>query len=267
MVGETTTPGELIVPIPRRVPVDRPWVWLEAGWRDFCANPFISIIYGGVFVVFGWLLAWLALYTEQLWLIFPLTSGFFIVAPVIAIGLYETSRKLEAGEKISLINAFCAWRINATQIGLLGFFLLIVHLAWVRVAQLMLPIFYGSGFGGTLPDMGSSLLQSDGVLPLLVFGTLVGGIFATFTFVCCAFAIPFLMDRPQSMVTDAMRASLNAIRTNPSAMIFWAVLIVLSVGLGLVLLLFGLAIVLPVIGYATWHAYKDVFRYPRTGSV
>ncbi len=260
MAVETINSEKLIALTPRQVPVDRPWVWLSAGWRDLWKKPSVSITYGAVFAALGWLLIWLLLDAEHLWLVFPLTSGFFIVAPVLAVGLYETSRRLEVGKKISLLQAMNAWRNNAAQIGLIGVFLLVLHLFWIRLAQLLLPLFYTNGFGPDFSEMGTTLLQGSGLLPFVITGTLVGGLLAAIAFACCAFAIPILLDNPEMSAAQAMITSLRAVQANPQTMVFWAALIVISVGTGLVLMLFGLVVLLPLVGHATWHAYRDIFR-------
>jgi len=125
----------------RQVPVDRPWVWLAAGWRDMLAAPSISLTYGLVLAGFGWLAVALFLWLDLPYLILPLSAGFFFVGPFIAIGLYEVSRRLEAGLTVDGETTFFAWRRNPGQIALMGGLLLFFHLAWMRAAQLLFAVF------------------------------------------------------------------------------------------------------------------------------
>ena len=128
-------------PLIRRVPVDRPWIWLAAGWRDIVAAPAASLSYGLVPVAAGWLAIVLMLRFDLPYLVLPLSAGFFYVGPFIATGLYEISRRLEAGQPVDGKSTLMAWRRNPEQIALMGVLLLLFHLAWMRMAQLLFAIF------------------------------------------------------------------------------------------------------------------------------
>src|SRR5690242_8880680 len=107
-------------PLPRirRVPIDRPWVWLNAGWRDFVATPAISLLYGLVPVFAGWIAITLLVWFDQPYLVLPLSAGFFFVGPFIAVGLYEVSRRRQAGFRVDAESTVLAWRHNPEQIAL-----------------------------------------------------------------------------------------------------------------------------------------------------
>lgn len=255
----TATNDAAGLPLARRVPVDRPWAWLAAGWRDLLAAPVVSLAYGAIFAILGWILTWAALRFGEFWLILPATSGFLLVAPMLAVGLYECSRLREQGQTPTLGAAFTAWRRNAGQIGLMGVALLLLNLFWVRLAALVFMLFFGVGFAGTIEDMPAAMLRHPQLLPFLIVGTFAGFVLAAATFMLAAFAIPMLLDRDTTAV-EAMLASMRAVLLNLPAMLLWAALIVGFTAAGLATLFLGLVVVLPLIGYASWHAYRDLFR-------
>lgn len=243
----------------RSVPADRPWTWLEAGWRDLMAAPHIGFFYGGAVVVAGWALVLLLLAAGTGWAVLPATAGFFLVAPLLGAGLYETSRRRERGEAVSLAHAFGGFRRNAPQLALMGAALLLIHLFWVRIAGLLFAVFFGMGFSPPIEQLPMALLRSDQLLPFLVIGTGFGFVLATVAFAVSAVAIPMIVDRDVSAV-EAMVVSIRATLDNWRAMAFWAGLIVVFTAMALVPFFLGLALVLPVVGHATWHAYRDLVR-------
>lgn len=241
------------------VPNDRPWAWLEAGWRDLMATPHIGFFYGGAVVAAGWALVLLLLAAGATWAVLPAVAGFFLVGPVVAAGLYETSRRREAGEPVSLALAFSAFRRNAPQLALMGAVLLIINLFWVRMAGLIFAIFFGMGFAPSLEQLPAALMRSDQLLPFLVIGTGVGFVLACIAFAVSAVSIPMLVDRDISAI-EAIVVSIRATLDNWRAMAFWAGLIVVFTAMALVPFFLGLALVLPLVGHATWHAYRDIVR-------
>jgi uncharacterized membrane protein len=241
------------------VPNDRPWTWLEAGWRDLMATPHIGFFYGGAVVAAGWALVLLLLAAGATWAVLPAVAGFFLVGPVVAAGLYETSRRRERGEPVSLGLAFTAFRRNAPQLALMGAVLLIINLFWVRMAGLLFAVFFGMGFSPSLEQLPMALLRSDQLLPFLIIGTGIGFVLASVAFAVSAVSIPMLVDRDISAI-EAIVISIRATLDNWRAMAFWAGLIVVFTAMALVPFFLGLALVLPLVGHATWHAYRDIVR-------
>jgi uncharacterized membrane protein len=220
----------------RVVPVDRPWHWLGRGWRDLTEVPGICLAYGAILVGVSFILT-LGLWLAGLpYLVLPLAAGFMFVAPILAVGLYEVSRRLEAGSAPTLVEAALAWRRNPLQIALAGLILMLFHLAWVRIATLL--------FAGTS-------------LMFFVVGTVIGGVLAAVVFAIAAVSIPMLLDRDVG-VASAIATSVTAVALNWRPMALWAALIVLFTALGLATLFLGLAVALPLIGLASWHAYRDL---------
>ncbi|MCX7685808.1 MAG: DUF2189 domain-containing protein [Acetobacteraceae bacterium] len=241
----------------RQVPVDRPWAWLAAGWRDLLASPGVSLAYGAAFALMGWVLALLLFGLGLRWAVLPATAGFFLVAPILAAGLYETSRRRSLGQSTTLAEALSAFNRNRWQFALMGAALLLIHLFWVRVAGLLFAVFFGLDFSPTLEQLPWAMLRSPNLLPFLIVGTGIGFFLAVVAFAISAVSIPMLVERDVSAV-EAIVASIRAVAANPKPMALWAALIVVFVGLGLVPFFLGLAVALPLIAHATWHAYKDL---------
>jgi uncharacterized membrane protein len=252
-----------VFPAPRphiqRVVLDRPWVWLAAGWRDLVAAPGVSLAYGLVPVIAGWLAVLLMLRLDLPYLVLPLSAGFFFVGPFIAVGLYDVSRQREAGHAV-YGQTISAWRRNPDQIALMGVLLLFFHLAWMRLAQLLFALFGGH----TVPSWDRFLdlvWYSSRSLPFLAFGVACGAVLAAVAFAISAFSIPYLLDRRSSNMFEAIATSVAAVRINLRPMALWAGLIVVLVVLGMVPGMIGLVVTLPLVAYATWHAYRDVVRF------
>lgn len=237
------------------VPVDRPWSWLAAGWKDFTRSPMVSLAYGAGFVALSYALTFGLWQLGLFYLFLPLVGGFFIVAPLLAVGLYEVSRRHMSGEPVDLRVVLTAWRAPR-QIALLGMVLLLIHLVWVRVALLLFALFF-SGRNPGMGDLVQTIFLSPVSLPFLVTGTLIGAAFATLAFAVSVVSIPMLLDRDVNVIT-AVATSMTAARANYRAMALWAALIVGFTVCGIVTFFFGLAVVLPLIAHASWHAYRDV---------
>ncbi len=248
------------VPLPRRVAriaTDRPWVWLTLGWRDMMANRAISLSIGATLAIFGWIVSLLSFELGTAWAILPATAGFFIMAPLLAAPLYETSRRMEAGQPTTLADAMDGFRRPGTQIAMMGAVLLIIHLFWVRVAGLLFALFFGIGFAPSLANLPMAMLRSDLLVPFLLVGTGFGFILAAVTFAISAVSLPMLVDRDVSFL-EAATVSVQAVMENWRPMVLWAGLIVLLTSLALVPFFLGLVVVLPLVGHATWHAYRDM---------
>jgi uncharacterized membrane protein len=240
----------------RDIEIDRPWTWLSRGWNDILAAPRVSLAYGAAIVCVSVGLWSVLTITRTIHLLLPLAAGFFLIAPLIAVGLYETSRRLAAGEPVSLGAALGATRRNGAQVALMGIALLLLHLAWVRVATLLFALFFDRAHPG-LGSVVDTLFFSPASLPFLVTGSLVGLGFAVVAFAIGALSIPMLIDREVD-VFAAIAASVAATTRNWRPMALWAGLIVVFTAMGMATLFVGLAIAMPLVGHATWHAYRDV---------
>lgn len=241
----------------RKVATDRPWMWLAAGWQDMRAYPHISGAYGAALAIFGWFVLLLMFEFGLNWAILPAVAGFLIVSPLLAAGLYEVSRRRELGETASLNDALNGFKRNGSQIAMIGAVLAVINLIWIRIAGLIFALFFGLNFTPSLAELPFRMLQSETLPGFLLVGTGFGLVLASATFAACVVSIPMLVDRDVSFL-EAITVSIQAVVENPRAMALWAGLIVLFTGLALVPFFLGLVVAMPLIGHATWHAYRDL---------
>jgi uncharacterized membrane protein len=249
----------------RQVATDRPWVWLAAGWKDLSAEKSVAMAYGGALVLFGWVLALLLFETGTAWAILPATAGFFMLAPLLAAGLYEVSRRRELGLSTTLADAIAGFRRHGTQLSMIGAMLLLIHLVWVRIAGLLFALFFGLNFAPSLVALPMAMLRSDSLLAFLIIGTGFGFVLASVTFAVAAVSLPMLVDRDVSFL-EAVTVSIQVVMQNPRPMALWAGLIVLLTGLALAPFFLGLVLAMPLIGHATWHAYRDLVQWDDSGA-
>jgi uncharacterized membrane protein len=247
-------------PSPRinRVPLDRPWVWLGRGWIDLRQAPGLALAYGAILVGASFAVTAALLFADMIYLLLPVAAGFFLVAPVAAVGLYEISRRHEMGLPVSGADVARAWRRNGAQIALLGLVLMLIHLFWVRIATLLFALFFHAGNPGW-DGMIQTVFFSRVSLPFLVTGTLMGGVLAAISFAFSAVSIPMLLDRDVNVFT-AIATSWTAVTSNWKPLALWAVLIVFFTGIGLATFYLALAVTVPLIAFASWHAYRDLVR-------
>lgn len=238
----------------RRVADDRPWHWLQLGWQDLCRAPGVSLSYGVGLVVVSYALAIGLWQAGLIYLVLPLAGGFLLVAPLLAVGLYDVSRRLEAGEPTGLRQALTDWQ-RPVAIGSFGIVLLLLHFAWIRTAMLWFVLY----FHDHVPPLDSIPLYliEPRNLPFLVIGSAMGAGFALLTFTVSAISLPLLLTRDIDVVT-AMTISLRAVIANPKAMALWAGLIVLFTSVGLVTFFVGLGVLFPLVAHASWHASRDI---------
>jgi uncharacterized membrane protein len=249
------TRGRLVLPV-RSVDVDRPWAWLSAGWNDLRRAPAVSLSYGASLVVASFLLT-LGLWLVGLfYLVLPLAAGFMFLGPVTAVGLYEVSRRLGEGRPVTLRDANAAWRAHAGSIATMGLALMLFMLAWIWLAFLVFALFFGQAPPSWDRLISTLLFTTDGI-PFLIVGTAIGGGLATIAFAMSAVALPLLLDRDVG-VPVAVATSVAAVLKNWRVMIGWGALIVVFTAAGLLTFYVGLAVTLPLIGHASWHAYRDL---------
>ena len=229
----------------RRLPALAPLRWLRLGWRDLSAAPGVSLAYGvGIFVLsaavgaIGWRYG-------SGWMLLVLLSSFIFVAPVLAIGLYAISAQLARGQRPSL--GHCLYEVKR-RVGdelVYSLILMVICLVWVRA---------GSGVQIFYPESGQPTRAE--LLTFFAIGSAVGSIFALVVFAASAFSLPMLLDRRTDSIT-AVVTSINAVLRNKPAMAVWAALIIGAVAIGFATVCVGLAVTMPLIGHATWHAYRE----------
>ncbi len=244
-------------PAIQRVAFDAPWAWLAAGWRDLWSAPAISLTYGAAFAAAAYAFVFQLSRTNALPLMLPLAGGFLLVGPLLAVGLYEISRRREHNERATFQNIVSAVRHSGGQLAFFGVLLLLLYFFWMRVASLLFMLFFGAADIPPIENFVPTLLFTPHGLGLLVVGTAVGAMFAAVAFGISAIAVPMLLDRKVDVIT-AVGSSIEAVNKNRPAMILWAVLVVGLIAMGCVTLFAGLAIAFPLIGHATWHAYREL---------
>jgi uncharacterized membrane protein len=226
---------------------------VRRGWADLRRAPLISLAAGSVIVLLSLAIVAIARTLGGYWVEIALLSGFVFVAPVVAVVFYAISWQLEKGRTPRLQVCWQQVRASFGNLMVLALVLLVVFLLWGRSATTVHIFFPAEGRPG-LREM----------LPFLAIGSLIGTVFALITFTFSAFSMPMLMDRRIDAIT-AVVTSINAVLRNKQAMALWAVLIVAAVAIGFATAMLGLAVTMPVIGYATWHGYRetiDASAYP-----
>jgi uncharacterized membrane protein len=245
-------PAAVFPPV-AEVGVGTPLRWLAAGARDFLANPLPSAFYGTCFALMAGLIA-LAL-RHAFELASALTTGFFLVGPFLAIGIYDLSRRRERSERVALAPTLDAWRANTGAIGVFALVLTVVLLVWARASLVVFALFYTGGMP-TVATFARELFSLSNVEFLMAYAC-VGGFFALLTFAISVVSVPMMLDRRVDGVV-AVLASLRAFAANVPAMLVWGALIVAAIAAGFALFIVGLVVAVPVIGHATWHAYREL---------
>jgi uncharacterized membrane protein len=248
------------LPAVHRVPASAPFAWLAAGWRDFRAHPLPSAFYGACFALMGWAIA--LAFRHAYAYVSALTTGFFLVGPFFAIGLYELSRRRERGEPGWLAPTLDAWRPNAPAIGVFALLLVVILLVWARASLVVFALFYTTEMPSLEGFLGQVLSLQN--IEFLFAYLCVGGFFAVLVFAISVVSVPMMLDRNTDGVVSVL-TSLKAFGANVPAMIVWGLAIIAVVGLGFALWFVGLVVAAPVIGHATWHAYRALVEEPPRG--
>jgi uncharacterized membrane protein len=243
-----------------KVPFDAPWKWLDLGWRDLWAAPSASLTFGAIAAAGAFLIAAALVEFGALPLFLPLAGGFLIIGPLLAVGLYEVSRRRELGQAVALRDSLRAAYQSLGRLALFGVLLLIIFFAWVRIAFLLFMLFFGTSALPPLPEFVPALLFTPHGLGLLVTGTAVGAALAVLTFAISAVSVPLMFDRSIDPVTASV-ISVQAVLLNPRALALWAALIAAAAVLGFVTFFLGLSVTFPLAGHATWHAYRDLLSH------
>jgi uncharacterized membrane protein len=228
-----------------------PLRWLALGWRDFRRAPGIGLFYGLCFVVMGWAL--LKVYEHAPAYTLALSAGFLLMGPFLCLGLYRVSQRLEAGEKPDFGDSLLAWDQRISALGIFGFVLLVLEMLWGRATL----VIFAVSFDG-MPDFKGSLLAllDPENIGFIIAWAGVGAVFATLIYAISVVSIPMILHRQTDAVTAGL-TSLRLVLTQTGVMLWWAFLIALLVGLALLPWFAGLLVVGPVVGHASWHAYRS----------
>ncbi|MEM6371334.1 MAG: DUF2189 domain-containing protein [Pseudomonadota bacterium] len=230
---------------------------LRLGWDDFRARPLFGLMAGAGAVLAGWGLLGLTLWAgHTFWLILAV-FGFPLVAPLCALGTYEVSRRIGAGEPASLRAVL--HRLGAErgrQIPWLSMLMVVALLFWFFLGHMIFALFLGLKPMVNVTTSLDVFLSADGLM-MMALGTVVGGLFAFLFFAMCVLGLPLLLAREVDYMT-AILSSVGHVRRHPQAMIAWAAVIVALLALGMLPGLLGLLVILPWLGHASWHIYAQM---------
>ena len=228
---------------------------LREGLDDFLAMPTHPVFVGVFYALAGIVIAFLTTFGNALHLLYPLAAGFALVGPFFAVGLYEMSRRRERGLRASWRDAFAVARSPALpSIVVFGLMLLVIFALWIWVAHLLYARLYGSPPAAFIPFV-SDVLTTDRGWRLIVTGGAIGFCFATLALCLSIVSLPLMLDRDVGLV-PAVVASLRTARENPAAVATWGLIVAIALILGSLPLFIGLAVVMPVLGHATWRFYR-----------
>lgn len=257
------TRGPLPLPVIRGISLAQPLHWLLRGARDMLRGGWLSLLHGLVLAAFGGLLMLLA--RDRFWLLAGAFSGFLVVAPVLATSLYAISRALERGEPVNLqliIKTWTRWQYSRYAVSggywslvRFGLLLAMAGTGWVLTSAALITLLATQPVHTPL-DFLHHVVLAPGSWLFELWLTL-GGLMAAPIFASSVIAMPLLLDRRVN-VLQAVLASWQAVLTNPVPLALWAALIMGLSLLGLGTLLIGLVFVMPLLGHASWHAYRDL---------
>ncbi len=231
---------------------------LRLGWEDFKAVPSHAVILCVIYPVLGIVLFRMVLGYSVLPLLFPLAAGFALLGPFAALGLYELSRRRERGEQASASDALGVLRAPSfgAMLGL-GTMLFALFVTWVAAANAIYVAIFGHAPAASIPDFVSRVLMGPEGWTLIIVGCGVGFLFAVVALCISVVSFPLMLDRHAGAI-DAIRTSLRAVIKNPFAMAAWGLIVAVLLVIGSLPFFVGLAVVLPVLGHATWHLYRKV---------
>lgn len=245
------------LPVVREVPVAAAFNWIGRGFQDLRRAP-QSLAFGLALAGMGWLLLRVAGHGAVM---IGLTTGFLLIGPFLATGIYELSRQLERGESPSLRAAVVAWRRNPAGFLIFGAVLALLLLVWTRVSVVLIALFFVGGFPTfhVLDDVWRLLVGQATFVSLYLT---IGLLFAAVVFAVGVVALPLMLDRRDTDAFVAVVTSLMVLGHNFLALLIWAALIVLITATGFATLGVGLIVLVPLLGHATWHAYRALVAAP-----
>ncbi len=231
---------------------------LRLGWEDFKAIPTHAIMLCVIYPVLGFVLFRMVLGYSVLPLLFPLAAGFALIGPFAALGLYELSRRRERGEEAAAWDAVHVLRAPSFSAMLeLGTLLLILFGVWIVAADAIYIATFGQAPAASIPDFAARVLTTPEGWSLIIVGCGVGFLFAVLALCVSVVSFPLMLDRHATAI-DAIQTSVRAVMKNPLPMAVWGLIVAVLLVIGSLPFFVGLAVVLPVLGHATWHLYRKV---------
>jgi uncharacterized membrane protein len=231
---------------------------LAKGWNDFSAMPSHALFMCAIYPIVGLVLAGLTLGFATLPLLFPLAAGFALIGPIAAMGLYELSRRREAGVTAAASDAMDVLRSPSIgAIVALGALLMIIFVVWVATARAIYVANFGYAAPASIGQFVNDVLFTPAGWNLIVVGNGVGFLFAVVALAVSVVSFPLLLDRDVGAAV-ALMTSVRVVAANPATMALWGLIVAVMLFIGSLPLFIGLAVVLPLLGHATWHLYRKV---------
>lgn len=234
-----------------------PLRWLSLGWHDLAAHPGISLFYGVAFWAMA--LALGTVFQAKPEFTMTIASGCLLVGPFLAMGLYEVSRMRELGQSPSFMASLTCWKSHLRSMGMLVGVLIVLELLWGRASLVVIAVFFNTGMPSSVGVV-QAVFNPENWEFVLAY-TVVGGVFAMLVFAIAVVSIPMILDRDTDAITAAI-TSLEVVVNNTAVMVLWGALIAMLVTLALLMPWeLGLLVVGPLLGHASWHAYRGSVRW------
>ncbi|MEM9733381.1 MAG: DUF2189 domain-containing protein [Pseudomonadota bacterium] len=233
---------------------------LRLGLHDFLQYPVVSAFFGVFYLFLGYAIFYALFVTGVTWAAIPFAIGFPLVAPFVAAGLYDISRRKEAGEPVSFSQVLTVvWQQKGRELGWMAFTVLFVFWIWIYQVRLLIALLLPSIALSSFSNFQQAVLQSSDGWIFLGVGTLVGAVLAIVLFSITVISMPLLMDREVDFVT-AMITSVQAVVASPLTMVLWGLTIAALLLLAMIPMLLGMIAVLPILGHASWHLYRRIIQ-------
>ncbi|MTI43900.1 putative membrane protein [Roseibium hamelinense] len=235
---------------------------LSAGLNDFKRAPQYGLVIGAFFALGGLIVVLSASALSMSYLSYPLAAGFVLIGPFAAVGLYEVSRRISAGEEISWSKIFTTmWEQKGRELSWMAFVVLFIQIMWMYQVRLLLALFLGFRSFASFGEFLNEVVSTPEGLMFLAVGHVVGAILSLILFTLTVISFPLLLEQDRDFIT-AMITSVKAVTASPIPMIGWAFIVTIVLIVSMAPAFLGLVITLPILGHTTWHLYKKCVSFP-----